>query len=105
LECIYELAYEVSGGLIVNWTQEAFKVATVVKMQRWLCLTGEFLKDQLHCVVCLVYAPNDSSGRPLLWDQLRALKASFSEPLLLMEDFNEVLHPSERRGVLECQGV
>ena len=86
------------------WTQEAFEVATVVKMQRWICLNGAFLKDQFHCVVSIVYAPNDSSRRQLLWDQLRALKTSFSEPLLLMGDLNEVLHPSERRGASEMSG-
>ena len=69
-------------------------------MQTWICIHGEFLRDQLCCAVCLVYAPNDQNGRRKIWDQIRNFRASIGALFLLMGDFNEVLHPRERRGAI-----
>ena len=81
----------------MSWHQEAFQQSNVVMGQRWVCVTWDLIKDYFHCVICVVYAPNESRERNHTWDQLRPLKGSLSALLLLMGDFNEVLLSEERR--------
>jgi len=66
--------------------------------QRRVCVTGDLTKYHFHCAIYVVYTLNESRERKYTWGQLRALKGSLSAPLLLMEDFNEVLLPKKRRG-------
>ena len=98
---IQEPAYEGSGGLIISCRKDSFIYSRCIKRRRWISLTGEFLNDHFRFEVCLVYAPNDQNNRRQVWDQLRTLKASVTVPLLLMGDFNGILHPRERRGASE----
>ncbi|KAJ8438798.1 hypothetical protein Cgig2_023832 [Carnegiea gigantea] len=88
------------GGLIISWHKDSFQQTNLTAGQRWVCVYGEFLKEQFQCAICLIYAPNDPQGRVQVWNQLRTMKACSVMPLILLGDFNEVLKPSERKGLL-----
>ena len=59
------------------------------------------MKEQFHCAIYLLYAPNDHQGRLQVWNQVRSMKIYIHVPLLLIGDFNEVLVSSERRGAVQ----
>jgi len=89
-------AIQNSGGLLL-WRQESFLPCNSFATQRWLCVIGDFLLSQTHCAICLIYAPSDHQERLQVWDQLRSIKSLAEAPCIIMGDFNEVLHPIERR--------
>ena len=91
-------AVQGSGGILIAWHQEAFKLQNSFAMGRWLCVEGEFIKSRVKCAVCLVYAPNDHHERLIVWNQIRCIRPIIEVPLILMGDFNKVLSPHERRG-------
>jgi len=86
-----------SGGLIATWDKDSFSMVSKYTMPNWICILGKFVHEDFECAVCVVYGPNDQNQRLEMWNQLRILKPNIHPPLLLMGDFNEVLHPSERR--------
>ena len=95
-----------SGGLLLTWKQESFKPYNSLATQRWLCVIGELTLSQTQCAIWLVYAPSDHQGRLQLWNQLRSVKSNIDTPCIFMGDFNEVLHPDERRGAISLsQGM
>jgi len=100
MEFEHVLATEGSGGLIISWHKDSFRKITFTVGQRWICVCGEFLREQFQCAICLVDAPNDQGDRLQVWNQLRSLRASINLPLLLLGDFNEVFDFSEKRGVV-----
>jgi len=87
-----------SGGMILAWTKESFTLVEHKSMQHWISAKGILMQDNFGCHICLVYAPNDRHKRLEVWNQLRELQQTSSEPWILMGDFNEVVQPQERRG-------
>jgi len=67
-------------------------------MQHWISATGILQQNNFRCHIFIVYAPNDRNERLEVWNQLRELRTTSSDPWLLMGDFNKVLQPQERRG-------
>ena len=67
-------------------------------MTQWISVIGILQQNNLRCMVCIVYAPNDHNGRLEVLNQLRLLRTSNQAPMILMGDFNEVVCPQERRG-------
>jgi len=57
-----------SGGLLISWHQEAFKMYNAFAKERWICVEGEVIKSGLKCAIRLVYGPNDQQDRILVWN-------------------------------------
>ena len=57
----------------------------------------KLIPESFSCAICVVYAPNDQRDRRELWQIMRELKQYLTTPILLMDDFNEVVSPTERR--------
>lgn len=53
-----------------------------------------------HCSILVVYALNSYEGRGDVWESIESL-AQNDTPWLLLEDFNAVTDPSERRGGMD----
>ncbi|KAJ8429920.1 hypothetical protein Cgig2_021755 [Carnegiea gigantea] len=67
-------------------------------MQSWICIIGKFTQKNFGCAIYVVYALNEHAQHLDVWNQLRNLRANYQLPFILLGDFNEVMHPSERRG-------
>jgi hypothetical protein len=52
----------------------------------------------------MVYAPNNYSQKPELWDYLVHFMGSVSKPRCVIEDINEILHPFDRKGCKKYSG-
>lgn len=87
-----------SGGIIAIWDPENFSVSQRFTNERWIILEGCLKEVSFNCCVGIVYGPNDREGRRLMYESLKQLVQSINKPLVLLGDFNEVLHPSERLG-------
>ena len=87
-EHMHVTAVQGSGGILLSWHQEVFKLHNSFAKERWLCVEGEFIKSRVKCAVCLVYAPNGHQERLAVWNQLRGIRSISAVPLILMGDFN-----------------
>ena len=70
--------------------------------RRCICLTTSLKEFSFTCTILIVYAPNCSNERRLLWEELIAVKEAVDEPMLAMGDFNEIFTLKERRGGVGC---
>lgn len=87
-----------SGGIIAIWDPTLFCASQRYISDRWIVLEGCVVKSNFNCCVGILYGPNDRSGRRQMFESLHVLFQSINKPILLLGDFNEVLHPSERIG-------
>jgi len=101
VDWVHSPANNGAGGILVSWNKEAFKGASSLVTQRWICIFGQFVPKAFTCAVCVVYAPNDQRDRREVWQKLRELKQHLTIPMLLMGDFNEVVSPAERRNTTQ----
>ena len=101
MEWIHHPAENGSGGLIMTWNQDIFEAAGSLLTQRWICVIGKLIQDGFPCAICVVYAPNTARDRLQLWNNLRQFKQQLELPLIMMGDFNEVVHLEERRNLTQ----
>lgn len=87
-----------SGGIIAIWDPSKFCVSRKVIGDRWIVLEGYITEGNFNCCVGIIYGPNDRSGRSDMFESLKLIFQNINKPLLLLEDFNEIMHPSERIG-------
>lgn len=62
--------------------------------ERLMLLEAELVSEGFKCVG--VYAPNISSDRRTVCDEMRRRKRDAVDPWIIMEDFNELLVAEER---------
>lgn len=65
-------------------------------------LEGLFITANLDCSVGFVYGPNDRVGRVSFFEDLKNIIQAINKLVLLLGDFNVILHPCERSGVFSC---
>lgn len=87
-----------SGGLIAIWDNTCFSVAQKYMGDRWIILEGLIVKNNFSCCVGIIYGSNEIAGRNIMYENLKNLLQSINKPIVLMGDFNEVLHSWERNG-------
>ena len=87
-----------SGGIFAVWDPSKFNVSQKHIGDRSIDLEGCINSVSFVCSVGIVYSPNDRLGRCLMYNSLKTLIQSINKPLLMLGDFNEILHPSERIG-------
>jgi reverse transcriptase-like protein/endonuclease/exonuclease/phosphatase family protein len=87
-----------SGGLLAIWNPNMFSVSHRIIGDRWIILEGCLLDGNFNCCVGITYGPNNREGRNSMYESLKEVLGSIGKPILLLGDFNEILHPQERQG-------
>lgn len=92
-----------SRGIIAIWDPDWFSVSQRFVGNRWIILEGQLVNKNFNCCVGFIYGPNDRVGRSQMFDSLKLIFSNIGKPILLLGDFNEVVHPSERAGVFRYE--
>ena len=83
------------GGLIVAWDTNTFNVSQKHSRSRWILLERSITRKNFECCVGVVYGNNDRAGRVALFEDIKHRVLAINKPILLMGDFNVILHPGE----------
>ena len=83
------------GGLIATWDKNTFNVSHKHSGSRWILLEGSITNHNFECCVGVVYRYNDRVGRLELLEDIKHRVLAINKPILLMGDFNVILHPGE----------
>lgn len=87
-----------SGGVLMIWNPSAFICSSSYLGERWILLNGTIVKNQWNCLIVLIYGGNTIELRTQQYEDILRTRGESTLPLLIMGDFNEVLHISERKG-------
>lgn len=85
------------GGMVLAWRSSDMEVLLCKKQ-------AKFIQVRVKMKVCqdwlftTIYVSPQESIRKLLWEELKVLKDSVSEPWMLAGDFNEISYPTEKKG-------
>ena len=90
------------GGVIAAWDTKTFNVSNKHSGSRWILLEGCVKNFNFECCVGVIYGHNDRVGRFAMFEELKQLMLAISKPILLLGDFNVVLHPRERIRSFRC---
>ncbi|XP_025608182.1 uncharacterized protein [Arachis hypogaea] len=87
-----------SGGLLLIWDEDMFKLNNCYKGERWLCVEGVILTSSFNCAFVLVYGAHDRDEKIQVWEERSYIAGLCQVPCCFMGDFNEIVHIEERRG-------
>ena len=90
------------GGVIATWDTKTFYVSNKHSGSRWILLEGRIESHNFECCVGVIYGHNDRVGRYTLFEEIKHKVVAINKPILLMGDFNVVLHSRERVGSFRC---
>ncbi|KAH7839407.1 hypothetical protein Vadar_003744 [Vaccinium darrowii] len=68
-----------SGGLISMWNTDIFRLEQSIIHKHFILIKG-YLFNDFHCVLVNIYAPNDTSSRRRLWEEILLIKQSCHLP-------------------------
>ena len=86
------------GGLIATWDKKTFNVSHNHSGNRWILLEGSITSHSFECCVGVIYGYNDRARRLELFEEIKHRVLAINKPILLMGEFNVILHPEERIG-------
>ncbi|XP_035845355.1 uncharacterized protein LOC118491582 [Helianthus annuus] len=87
-----------SGGLACVWDPSIFSVDGVVKNHNFLAVKGCLKGCGSRLNIFNVYAPQGTSAKKSLWDQLEVEVVGLDGLLVLVGDFNAVRFPKDRKN-------
>ena len=90
------------GGVIATWDTKTFNVSNKHSGSRWILLEGRIETHNFECCVGVIYGHNDRVRRNALFEEIKKKIVDINKPILLMGDFNAVLHSRERIGSFRC---
>ena len=90
------------GGVIATWDTKIFSVSSKHSGITWILLEGCINSHNFECCVGVIYEHNDRIGRYALFEELKHNLVAINKPILLIGDFNVVLHSGERIGTSRC---
>ena len=90
------------GGVIAAWDTRTFSISNKYSGNRWILLEVCINRYNFECCVGVIYGLNDRVGRYALFEELKNIVVAINKPILLMGDFNVILHPRERIGTFRC---
>ena len=65
--------------------------------RRWINIENFLVDSSFKCNFFVIYAPNIKGEIRGLWEEIKTLKEQEMDPMLAMGDFNEDLHPKEKK--------
>ncbi|KAF7804493.1 putative LRR receptor-like serine/threonine-protein kinase [Senna tora] len=83
-----------SGGMIAAWN-DTTNISVIDVSQHWIHLKGKDLKG-MEFLISFVYGPPQAYNRGILWNNLLSFGSSITYPWLIMGDFNQLIHASEK---------
>ncbi|KAI9102180.1 hypothetical protein K1719_023690 [Acacia pycnantha] len=86
-----------SGGLLAAWRKDRVAVSVLCKNRQFINLRC-LVRDAPPIMITAVYSVPSPGLKQLLWDDLKNISGSVSEPWVVIGDFNEVLLQAERVG-------
>ena len=91
-----------SGGLVVVWDKHSFNASNKHVGDRWVLIEGIIIKNNFQCCIGVIYGHNDGLRRVAMFDEIKQRASHINKPILVMGDFNVILHPRERTGSVTC---
>ena len=91
-----------SGGIVAVWDKNSFCASITHVENRWILIEGSMIKENFECCIGVIYGNNDRIGRLTMFDEFQQKARNVNKPMLVMGDFNVVLHSGERTGVNSC---
>ena len=91
-----------SGGIVVVWDKHSFSASSKQGGNRWILIEGTLIKENFQCCIGVIYGHNDRVQRLGMFHEFQQGAARLNKPLLVMGDFNVVLHSGERTGLSLC---
>jgi hypothetical protein len=91
-----------SGGIIVAWKERMIEIDVLFKHFQFLHLKVKMQSGKLF-FFSPVYASPREEGRHELWRELKNISRGMVGEWLLAGDFNDIAHPSEKRGGIPAQ--
>jgi len=92
------------GGIWVVWDSNQIELDVVSSGFQFIHLKGKMESGSLFFITA-IYASPTATERVLLWDTLKSLSASMSDPWTVIGDFNSILSASDKRGVWRSAGL
>ena len=86
------------GGLIAIWDKKTLNVDHHHSGNRWILLEGSITRHSLECCVGVIYGHNEREERLAVLEEIKQKVLAINKPILMMGDFNVILHPGERIG-------
>lgn len=90
-------AQGLSGGLLTSWDAQQFRLLSHIINKNWILFKGCTVNTNITFIIINIYAPQSSTNKELLWEQISSLLTTHSDtPICLMGDFNSVLGDDDR---------
>ncbi|XP_021986273.1 uncharacterized protein LOC110882597 [Helianthus annuus] len=87
-----------SGGLVWIWDPKVFKANTVIQKRYYLVVKGIIVGCGEPINLVNIYAPQNTSAKLALWDELSSVIDQAIGKWVLVGDFNAVRSQEERRN-------
>ena len=96
-------ASDTNGGRVMAvWDKQTFNASNKHMGSRWILIEGCIIRYNFECCVGVIYGHNDRMGRCAMFEELKQRVDSINKPILLLGDFNVMLHAGERTGSFRC---
>ncbi|XP_058111123.1 uncharacterized protein LOC131254135 [Magnolia sinica] len=77
-----------SGGILMAWNSSKWELISSNAATFSLSIVLKDKSSFFQCLLTVVYGPNNDSLRNAFWEELSLVRASFSRPLCVVDDFN-----------------
>ena len=91
-----------SGGIIAIWDKQSFNALVTHTGSRWILIEGCLLNHNFECCIGVIYGHNDRLRRLAMFDEIKNKVENINKPLLMLGDYNVILHPGERTETATC---
>ncbi|GJU26768.1 RNA-directed DNA polymerase, eukaryota [Tanacetum coccineum] len=87
-----------SGGILCIWEASVFKKEFVTVSDNFVAIYGSWCSNNSKLLIVVVYAPQSSACKRLLWEYISSLITRWNGETIVMGDFNVVRSTDERLG-------
>ncbi|GKC55823.1 cytochrome P450, partial [Tanacetum coccineum] len=94
---VHKMSQGKSGGILAVWDTSCFIKIDSLEGDGFLAIIGKWYTINSHCLLVIVYAPQDYKEKKMLWKALTLLINRHNSFSIILSDFNEVRHESEHR--------
>ena len=93
---VHSAAIGNSGGILCVWDPNCFFKENTTMSYSFVMIRGVWRSTGQKYMLIAVYAPHDTKDKHMLWDYLQREIRRWKGEVVVMGDFNEVRHKSER---------
>ncbi|GKF25673.1 cytochrome P450, partial [Tanacetum coccineum] len=89
-----------SGGIVAIWDNTLFTLSSSLEGDGFLAIVGNWYNINIHCLIIIVYAPQDQRRKRKLWKDITQLILIHNNLTIVLGDFNEVRNVDEQKGTM-----